>query len=203
ANALDLAEPELPWHGSRDRLLRIGSALAIAASALGKIAEDVVLLMQTEVAEVSEPNAGGSSTMPHKHNPVASTLTLAAVRRVHGLMAELFAASVHEHERAVGAWHAQWQPLFDCLRVAAAAAHHMRSMTSGLIVHADRMEQNLWLTQGVTMAEAAKTLLAPHLGRGAAHERVAEACNTALAEARPLADVLIADKTITEHVDAA
>src|SRR5699024_7589298 len=80
---------------------------------------------------------------------------------------------------------------------------HMRSMTSGLIVHADRMEQNLWLTQGVTMAEAAKTLLAPHLGRDAAHQRVAEACNTALAEARPLADLLAADKTITAHVDAA
>lgn len=202
ARRLDLAEPELPWHSAPDRLLRIGSTLAIVASALGKIAEDVALLMQTEIGEVSDPNAGGSSSMPHKRNPVAATLTLAAARRVHGLVGELFSASIHEHERAIGSWHAQWQPLFDCLRLTAAAAHHMRSLTAGLIVNTDRMHANLWLTRGVTLAEAAKSLLAPQLGRETAHQLVAEACNTALTDERPLADVLAENITVTAQFDA-
>ncbi len=200
AEALDLAEPTLPWHGTRERLLRVGSALAVAASALGKIAGDVVLLMQTEVGEVSEPDAGGSSAMPHKRNPVASTLTLAAVRRVHGLASELFSASIHEHERAAGAWHAEWQPIFDCLRLTGAAAHHMRAMTAGLSVNNDRMQHNLQMTQGVTMAEAAKTLLTPYMDRNDAHRLVGEACEQALAEGRPLADVLAGNEAVTAQI---
>src|SRR5699024_7372043 len=203
ARRLDLNAPELPWHSARQRLLRIVSTLALAASALGKIAQDIVLLMQTEVAEVSEPHAGGSSSMPHKRNPVASTLTLAAVRRLHVEMASLLNNSLHEHERAAGAWHAEWQPLFDCLRLAAAAARHMRDATAGLIVNSEQMQHNLQATQGVTMAEAAKTLLAPHLGRTQAHQLVADACKRALAEARPLADILAADATVAEHTTGA
>lgn len=201
ASALDLAEPEMPWHSARDRLLRIGSSLAIGASALGKIGEDVALLMQTEIGEVTDPNAGGSSSMPHKRNPVASTLTLAAVRRIHSLTGELFTASIHEHERAIGSWHAQWQPLFACLQLMAAAAHHTRTLTDGLIVNVDRMRDNLWLTQGVTMAEAAKALLAPQLGRDTAHKLVANACEAALEQARPLADVLAEKEQVTACID--
>lgn len=203
ATRLDLAAPLLPWHGHRNRLLRIGSALAIAASALGKIALDTALLMQTEVGEVIDPNAGGSSAMPHKRNPVAATLTLAATRRAHGLVAELFTASLHEHERAIGAWHAEWQPLFDCLRVVAAAAQHTRTLTTALQVDASRMQANLEQTRGVTLAEAAKSLLAPHIGRDAAHARVAKACAAALAQGTPLVAILAADNAVTAHVDAA
>src|SRR5699024_2918393 len=151
---------------------------------------------------LSDPNAGGSSSMPHKRNPVAATLTLAAARRVHGLVGELFSASIQEHERAIGGWHAQWQPLFDCLRQTAAAAHHMAGLTSRLIVNSKRMHANLWHTQGVTLAEAAKSLLAPKLGRDQAHQLVAAACNTALQDARPLVDVLAESATVSAHIKA-
>ena len=87
ARELGLAEPALPWHTARVRVAALGSALAILAGALGKVALDVVLLAQTEVGEVGEPSASGrgrSSTMPHKHNPVGSLLTLACARRAPG-----------------------------------------------------------------------------------------------------------------------
>ncbi|MEX0730087.1 MAG: 3-carboxy-cis,cis-muconate cycloisomerase [Aquisalimonadaceae bacterium] len=193
ARELDLAEPDMPWHTARDRVVKAVSALVLAAGAAGKIATDVLMLMQTEVGEVREPagpGRGGSSTMPHKRNPVGCTLTLAAVRRLHGMIPTIYASMLQEHERAAGAWQAEWETVSDSLRLTAAALHHVRAIVDGLEVDAARMRGNLDLTLGLIMAEAVMMELAPELGRGEAHARVKAACQRAVAENRTLQAVL-------------
>ncbi len=200
---LDLPEPDLPWHTARDRIVRVISALALVAGAVGKIAQDVVLMMQTEVAEVSEPagaGQGGSSTMPHKRNPVASTLALASVRRLHALLPTVYAGLVQEHERAAGAWHAEWQTVTEALRLTAAALHHVGFAIGGLNVDSARMRRNLDLTRGLLMAEAVMMVLAPILGRGEAHARVEEACRRAVAQDMTLQDVLMSDEQLVAQL---
>lgn len=202
AAELELAEPDLPWHTARDRVARIISALGLVGGAAGKIALDVALLMQTEVAEVAEPSApgrGGSSTMPHKRNPVLSTLTLAAVRRLHALVPLAYGAMLQEHERAAGAWHSEWETVTDALRLTAAALCHVRLITAGLAVDAERMRRNLDLTHGLLMAEAVMMALAPVLGRGEAHARVEAACREAVAQNVSLRTVLQRDQALVEQ----
>lgn len=196
---LELAEPDLPWHTARDRIVRIVSTLGLVGGAAGKIALDVALLMQTEVAEVAEPSApgrGGSSTMPHKRNPVLSTLTLAAVRRLHALVPLAYGAMLQEHERAAGAWHAEWETMTEALRLTAAALSHVRLITAGLAVDAERMRGNLDLTHGLLMAESVMMALAPVLGRGEAHARVEAACREAVAKNVSLRTVLQRDQAL-------
>lgn len=202
AAEMELAEPDLPWHTARDRVARIISALGLVGGAAGKIALDVALLMQTEVAEVAEPSApgrGGSSTMPHKRNPVLSTLTLAAVRRLHALVPLAYGAMLQEHERAAGAWHSEWETVTDALRLTAAALCHVRLITAGLAVDAERMRRNLDLTHGLLMAEAVMMALAPVLGRGEAHARVEAACREAVAQNVSLRTVLQRDQALVEQ----
>lgn len=206
AAELALAEPDLPWHSARDRVVRLLSALGLVGGAVGKIALDVALLMQTEVAEAAEPagpGQGGSSTMPHKRNPVLATLTLAAVRRLHALIPIVYASMLQEHERGIGGWHAEWETVSDALRLTAAALQHVRLLTAGLSVDADRMRRNLELTHGLVMAEAVMMALAPVLGRGPAHAVVEAACRTALAEGASLKDVLGRDAELVEKVGRA
>jgi 3-carboxy-cis,cis-muconate cycloisomerase len=203
ARELDLAEPELPWHTARDRPVRVCAALGLVGGALGKLAQDVMLMMQTEVAEVAEPSGpgrGGSSTMPHKRNPVASTLTLAAVRRLHALMPLAYGAMLQEHERAAGAWHTEWSTLAEALRLTASAAANVRFLTDGLSVNASRMRANLDLTHGLLMAEAVMMALAPRLGRDVAHARVQTACEVAVAEKTTLQAVLGRDQALTAQI---
>ncbi len=130
----------LPWHTDRLRVVELAAALAGACAALGKIARDVTLLAQSEVAEVSEgrPAAagGGSSAMPHKRNPVAAVVILGCTRRAPGLLAGLAAAAEQEHQRAAGAWHAEWEPLADLLRLTGSAASWSAALLAGLRVDA-------------------------------------------------------------------
>ena len=140
---LDLAEPLLPWHTRRLRVAEVGAGLAIAAGFLSKIALDIVLLAQTEVGEVRELDGGGSSTMPHKQNPVGSTLTRACALRVEGAAAVLLAALQQEHERAAGAWHAEWAALSDALMLTGGAAAAMHETLDGLEVDVERMRVNI------------------------------------------------------------
>jgi 3-carboxy-cis,cis-muconate cycloisomerase len=141
AEELGLAEPVLPWHALRGRVAALAGALDGAAGAAAKIGLDIGLLAQTEVGEVGVADAGRSSTMPHKRNPVGAVLAQACARRVHALVATLTLA--HEHERAVGAWHAEWEPLSDALALTGAAAAWARQSLEGLEVHSDRMRGNL------------------------------------------------------------
>jgi 3-carboxy-cis,cis-muconate cycloisomerase len=178
ATRLGLAVPALPWHTDREPVAELGSALALAAGALEKLALDVVLMSQTEVGEVAEPageGRGGSSTMPQKRNPVGSALAIACARRVRGAAGVLLAAMAQEHERAAGAWQSEWEPLGEALALTGGAAAHMREVVEGLEVRPDRMLANLGASGGQTQAESAMFALAGELGRSEAKRVVAEA----------------------------
>jgi 3-carboxy-cis,cis-muconate cycloisomerase len=142
AAELGLDEPVVPWHTNRVPIARLGAALSIAAGVAAKIATDVALLAQTEVAEVREPADGGSSTMPHKRNPVGSTLARACASRAEAACG-LLVRGVHEHERAAGAWHAEWTPLSDALALTGGAAAWTRETLAGLEVDTERMRANI------------------------------------------------------------
>ncbi len=193
---LGLPVPVLPWHTNRLRIVELAAALAGACAALGKIARDVTLLAQTEVAEVREdPGAGrgGSSAMPHKQNPVAAVLVLGCARQAPGLLATLAAAAEQEHQRAAGAWHAEWLPLSDLLTRTASAASWSADLLSGLRIDPARMRANLDATGGSHLAENITTLLAPALGRIPAHDLVANASARAAETGVSLTDALFAD----------
>jgi 3-carboxy-cis,cis-muconate cycloisomerase len=207
AEELDLPRPPLPWHTNRLRVLDLSAALAGAAAALGKIARDVTLLAQSEVGEVHEggggdprppagdagtaPRRGGSSAMPHKQNPIAAVAILGCAKRVPGLLATLASAAEQEHQRAAGAWHAEWEPLADLLKLTGSAASWAAEMLGGLTVDTARMSANLEAAKGLPLAEHVTALLADTLGRPAAHDLVAEAGSRAVTAGLPLRDVLL------------
>lgn len=139
ARDLGLDAPVLPWHTLRGRVGELAGALGVAAGATGKAALDIVLLSQSEVAEVRERGGGGSTSMPHKHNPVAAVSALGCAKQAPGLVATLLAAMVQEHERAAGAWHSEWRPLTELLTVTGSAASWLRTSLETLEVDAERM----------------------------------------------------------------
>jgi 3-carboxy-cis,cis-muconate cycloisomerase len=198
AEELGLAEPVLPWHTDRLRIVQLAAALSGVCAALGMVARNVTLLAQTEVAEVAEggdtPGQGGSSAMPHKRNPVMSVLILGCTRRAPGLLATLAAAAEQEYQRAAGAWHAEWETLSDLLRLTGSAASWSASLLSGLRVDAARMRVNLDAAGGLPLAEHLTTVLAPSLGRLAAHELVAAASDRAVRQRISLPEALLADE---------
>jgi 3-carboxy-cis,cis-muconate cycloisomerase len=175
ARELGLAEPVLPWHTLRGRIGELAGALGVAAGAVAKPARDVVLLSQTEVAEVAEGTGGGSSTMPHKSNPVAAVAALGCARQAPGLVATLLGAMEQEEQRAAGAWHAEWRPLTVLLRVTGSAAAWLRTCLEELHVDAGRMRTNLDATGGRMLAERVSAALASAHGRQEANDLVARA----------------------------
>jgi 3-carboxy-cis,cis-muconate cycloisomerase len=203
ARLLGLAEPLLPWHTDRTRVGELAGALGEAAGAIAKPARDVTLLSQTEVGEVREGAGGGSSTMPHKQNPVASISALACARRAPALAGALLGSMDHEHERAAGAWHAEWAPLMDLLVAVGAGASWLRACLSDLEVDAQRMRTNLDATGGLVLAERVSTELGRALGRGVAHEAIERAAQEAGTFGRPFGEVLAEDEAVSEHVDPA
>ena len=166
----------------------------------------MTLLAQTEVGEVAEPSGegrGGSSTLPHKRNPVGSVLAIACARRVRGEASILLAAMAQEHERAAGAWQAEWEALSGALAHTGGAAAAVREVLEGLEVHPERMRANLDATGGLILAEAVSTALAEHVGRGEAHEAVAAAARRATDAGRPFRDELLGDEAVTAHLSEA
>ncbi|MFE7836678.1 3-carboxy-cis,cis-muconate cycloisomerase [Streptomyces sp. NPDC057474] len=190
ARELDLHAPELPWHTLRAPIADLAGALAFAAGALGKIAVDVLTLARTEIAELAEGSGGGSSAMPHKANPVRSTLIAAAARRAPQLAATLYGALAAEDERPAGAWHAEWEPLRDLLRLVGGAARDAVELTRGLRVNTDVMRRHLDLTHGLIVSERLAAELAPVLGRARAKELLTRAAKRVYAEGRPLGELL-------------
>jgi 3-carboxy-cis,cis-muconate cycloisomerase len=181
ARELELAEPVVPWHTARTRVAELAAALGEASGAAAKVAGDVVLLAQTEVGEVREGGEGvrgGSSAMPHKHNPVAAISALAGARQAPGLVANVLAAMEHEHERAAGAWHAEWAPLRSLLGATGSAAAWLRDCLEHLEVDPERMRENL--DDG---------LLAERVAAAIGGSGAADVVRDALAAGRPLADV--------------
>ncbi|MCU4582808.1 3-carboxy-cis,cis-muconate cycloisomerase [Acinetobacter gyllenbergii] len=202
AAQLHLTVPECTWHGERDRMVELASMLALIVGNVGKIAKDWSLLMQTEIAEVFEPAAkgrGGSSTMPHKRNPVAAASILAAANRVPALMASVYQSMLQEHERALGAWHAEWLAIPEIFQLCAGALERSCDVLEHLQVNAEAMQRNLECTQGLIMAEAVMMALAPKLGRMNAHHLVEQACQQAVAQQQHLKIVLSSMDEVNTH----
>jgi 3-carboxy-cis,cis-muconate cycloisomerase len=200
---LDLPVPEAPWHGHSDRLAEVASALAILTGSCGKIARDVTLLMQTEIAEAFEPapkGDGAFSVMPHKRPPAAAATALAAASLAPNLLATIVAGQVQEHERALGGWQAQWHAFPALLLATSGALGAVADIAQGLEVDAERMRTNLEVTQGLMMAEAVANALATKLTREASEIIVAEASKKAIEEKRHLNTVLSEDPRVTQHM---
>jgi len=205
ASELGLALPAIPWHAQRDRVAEVATFLGLLTGTLGKIARDVSLLMQTEVAEAFEPageGRGGSSTMPQKRNPVSAAVALAAAARAPGLVATLLSAMVQEHERGLGGWHAEWETLPELCTLAAGALRQMVETVEGLELDPARMLANLEATQGRILAEAAAMALAARVGRPQAHEMVERASRRSSETGRPLSEVLAEDPAVAQHMPA-
>lgn len=181
ARELGLRAPDLPWHTLRTPVADLAGCLAFTAGALGKLAVDVLTLSRTEIAELAEGSGGGSSAMPHKSNPVRSTLIASAARRAPQLAATLYGSMAAEDERPAGAWHAEWEPLRDLLRLAGGAARDAVELAEGLRVRPEVMRQHLDLTGGLIVSERLSAELAPVLGRARAKELLARLA----AEGRP------------------
>lgn len=199
AGELELALPDSPWHTQRDRVVEVATVLGLITGTLGKITRDISLMMQTEVGETFEPRApgrGGSSSMPHKRNPVGSAVVLAAATRVPPLVSTLLASMPQEHERGLGGWHAEWETLPQICALCSGALAHTIDVIAGLDVDTDRMRANLETTDGLIFAEAVTMALAKHLGRMPAHELIESACRRALAQGRNLYDILAGDSKV-------
>ncbi|KIH98602.1 3-carboxy-cis,cis-muconate cycloisomerase [Streptomonospora alba] len=193
AEETGLAEAELPWHTERGRVADIAASLGRVCGAVGKPAGDIVLLAQTEVAEVEEfggSGVGGSSTLPHKRNPIAAVSAAACAEQAPGLVSTLFAAQVQQHQRAAGPWHAEWPTLTRLLEAAGSAAAWLDTSLERLAVRPEAMRANLAASGGFPMAERVTADLAGELGRARAHENVRDACHEAARTGRDLADVL-------------
>ncbi len=191
AAELQLNVPDLPWHTERDGIAHIASTLSIVAGAMGKIAGDIVLLAQTEVGEVSEGvegGEGGSSAMPQKHNPVNAVFALAATRQALGVLPIIVSAMTQEHERAAGAWQAEWEAIPSLFRFTAEAVERVQRSVGDLQVYPERMRANLDMTHGLVMAESLTVTLAPHLGKVEAQRIVQAACTQAVASGTSLGE---------------
>jgi len=165
---LKLGQPEIAWHTVRDRIGEVACFLGLLTGTLGKIAMDVKLLMQTEVAEVFEPFAegrGSSSTMPQKRNPISSLYIHATAALVRQHAAALLEAAVADHERSTGPWEIEWIALPEIFLLSAGALSQTRSMVEGLEVDAARMRENLDMTHGAIVSESFMMGLGPYLSR--------------------------------------
>lgn len=200
AEALGLAEPTLPWHTVRTPVAELGAVLQLVTGALGKFALDVQTLSRTEIGELSEPpgaGRGASSAMPQKRNPALATLIVSAARQVPAHALVLAQCLLAEDERPAGAWHAEWQPLREALRLTGGAAHTAVELAEGLVVHPERMRANLDLTGGAIVTERLNVALAPVLGKVRAKKLLATASAEAADTGRPLRAVLAADPELS------
>ena len=211
ARRLGLKLPPAPWFTQRVRVAALAQDIALAVGTLGKAARDMSLMMQFEVSEAAEPSApgrGGSSTMPHKRNPVGAIGLLACAKRAPGLVATMLAAMIQEHERGAGGWQAEWDTMLELLRLAGSAAAIARELLAGLEVHADKMRGDMDLTGGLVMSESVAAALSRSLGRSEAQELVEKAARRSVDDRRAFRDVLlelpeVANGLGPERLDAA
>ncbi len=203
---LGLETPSAPWHTQRDLVATVICACGVLTGSLGKMARDISLLMQNEVGEASEPageGRGGSSTMPHKRNPTACSLTLTAAHRVPGLVASFLSAMVQEHERGLGGWQAEWPVVAAVVQSTGVAIASMAETAEGLTVDAEQMRANIERTNGLIFAERAMMLLGAKIGRDVAHKILEGATRKSVNEGRNLAAVLAEIPEVTAYLSAA
>jgi len=206
ADDLHLSLPPIPWHTHRDRIAELATTLGLCTGTLGKIARDISLHTQTEIAELSEPfveGRGGSSTMPHKRNPVTCAVVLSAATRIPGLVTSLLSAMLQEEQRGLGGWHAEWETLPDIICLSGGALHHLAEMLPGLEVDTQRMRHNLELTNGLIFAEAVTMALGDRMGKMPAHLLVEAACKRAREQKRYLKDILREESGLRGHLTPA
>jgi 3-carboxy-cis,cis-muconate cycloisomerase len=205
AHDLGLIYPDAPWHTHRDRLAAMLCDCGALTGCLGKMARDISLLMQSEIGEVAEPGEsgrGGSSAMPHKHNPIGCSLTLAAAYRVPGMVATYLSAMTQEHERGVGGWQAEWPTVGALVQSTGLAIASMAEVAEGLSVNSAKMRANVGATHGLIFAEKAMMVLGQKLGRDLAHKLLEEAARKSIAESRRLSEVLAEIPKIATRLDA-
>ena len=203
---LGLGQPLISWHTVRDTIAEVGAFLGIVGGSLGKIAMDVKLMMQTEVAEVYEPFApgrGSSSTMPQKRNPISCLYIHANISVVRQHAAALMDAMVADHERSTGPWEIEWVVLPEIFCLMAGALKQTKFILAGLEVDAKRMRANIDLTKGLVMSEAVMMGLGPYIGREVAHDLVYDLCREAIKRDVHLIDLLAAHPEISQHVTRA
>ncbi len=203
---LGLGQPLISWHTVRDNIAEVGAFLGLVGGSLGKIAMDVKLMMQTEVAEVFEPFApgrGSSSTMPQKRNPISCLYIHANISVVRQHAAALMDAMVADHERSTGPWEIEWVVLPEAFCLMAGALKQTKFILAGLEVDAARMRANIDMTNGLVMSEAVMMGLGPYLGREYAHDLVYDLCRAALKDNRPLIELLVEHPEINRHVSRA
>jgi 3-carboxy-cis,cis-muconate cycloisomerase len=198
---LGLIQPSITWHVARDGIAEAVTLLGLITGTLGKIASDVMMMSATEFGEVSEPflpGRGASSTMPQKRNPISSELMLAAAKAVRQHVATMLDGMIHDFERATGPWHLEWISLPESFLLTASSLANAKFMLAGLVVHEQRMRENLDLTHGLIVAEAVMMAAAPKLGRQHAHDIVYAACREAIEGHGHLADILAGMPEIVE-----
>jgi len=203
---LGLGVPVIGWHAARDRFAELGLLLALLAGTCGKIAHEVILLQKSEVMELEEPHHHGkvgSSTMPHKRNPMGCEGIMALSRLARSLAPALLeSAATAEHERDWAAVHTEWAALPEICITTGAAVSQMRDIIRGLHVYRDRMAANIDALHGLILSEAVMLALGEHVGRQVAHDIVYEAAMAAFEQRRPLADLLLADPRVSQHLTA-
>ena len=193
ARALDLRAPDVSWHSQRARPAELACCWGMWTGSLGKIASDIALQMQTEIGELAEPagaGKGGSSTMPHKRNPVGCAAVLTAALRVPPLVGTMLGGMVQQHERALGGWQAEWDALPEIARLTSGALDAVIGILDGIEVDAVRLAANLDLTHGLILGEAVMLALGERLGRIEAHHLVEAASKAAVSQKRSLHAVL-------------
>jgi 3-carboxy-cis,cis-muconate cycloisomerase len=206
AKELQLPLPEIPWHSHRDRIVEVAAALGILTGTLAKIARDISLHAQPELAELSEPAAigrGSSSTMPHKRNPVTSAVILSAASRIPALVSTMLSAMVQEDERGLGGWHAEWETFPEIVQLSGGALHHLTEIFPNLEIDSHKMRDNLDVTKGLIFTEAVSMALAEKIGLPQAHQLLSAASNLARSANAHLRDVLAQDPRVTKHLNTA
>ena len=205
ARELKLTLPDIAWHAQRDRPVEVAAIYGLLAGTLGKIARDISLMSQTEIAELAEPftpGRGGSSTLPHKRNPIGCSVVLAAAIRIPGLVSTMLSAMVQEHERGLGGWQAEWETLPEICMLTSGALSQMIQILEGLEIHQDAMARNLDATQGLLMAEAVAMALAKHIGKMPAHQVIERASHRALESRKLFREVLVNEQEISKYLSA-
>lgn len=203
ARILGLNASPISWHSSRDRFVRVATTLGVLQGTLGKLAEDIILLMQTEVAEVFEPSLagkGGSSSMPHKRNPVSSIAIVSNSKRVPGLVSTMLNCMAGDHERSSGHWHAEWETLASIVMLAAGSTKQATVVTNGLEVDTIQMLRNLEVTRGLIYAENLSNALARHIGKSDAETIVEDACAKAKKQRRHLKEVVADNHVVSKYL---
>ena len=193
AKELNLGEPIMPWHTQRDGFVEFAGWLSLVTGSLGKIAQDVILLAQTEVGEAgesAEAERGGSSTMPQKSNPITSELIVAAARTNAALLSAMHQAQIQEHERATHGWQVEWLALPQMILLTGGALKHALYLAENLQVDAAAMGGNIARAQDVILAESAVFALSRVMPRSKAEELVKKACAVAVAKDKPLIGVI-------------